>query len=195
MRLYTYPPAPNPMRLDIFLSEKGIEIETEHVDLMAKEQFGESFRAVNSGGTVPALVLDDGEVLTEVVGMYSYLEDIYPQRPLLGTDPLSRALILSWDHRCFTDGFQAVAEVLRNSGPSFGRRALPGPISYEQIPELADRGNDRIQAFYRVLNEHLEGREFMVGDDFTIADISAYVFIRANITTFVVIRVDNFSCN
>jgi len=178
MRLYTYPPAPNPMRLDIFLSEKGIEIETEHVDLMAKEQFGESFRAVNSGGTVPALVLDDGEVLTEVVGMYSYLEDIYPQRPLLGTDPLSRALILSWDHRCFTDGFQAVAEVLRNSAPSFARRALPGPISYEQIPELADRGNDRIQAFYRVLNEHLEGREFMVGDDFTIADISAYVFVK-----------------
>ncbi|MEH6617519.1 MAG: glutathione S-transferase family protein [Porticoccus sp.] len=178
MKLYTYPPAPNPMRLDIFLSEKGIEIETEHVDLMAKEQFGESFRAVNSVGTVPALVLDDGEVLTEVVGMYSYLEDIYPQKPLLGTDPLSRALILSWDHCCFTDGFQAVAEVLRNSAPGFAGRALPGPVSYEQISELAERGNERIQAFYRVLNKHLEGREFMVGDNFTIADISAYVFVK-----------------
>ncbi|MEH6466041.1 MAG: glutathione S-transferase family protein [Porticoccus sp.] len=178
MRLYTYPPAPNPMRLDIFLSEKGIEIETEYVDLMAKEQFGESFRAVNSWGTVPALALDDGEVLTEVVGMYSYLEDIYPQKPLLGTNPLSRALILSWDHRCFTDGFQAVAEVLRNSAPGFAGRAIPGPVSYEQISELVERGNERIQAFYRVLNKHLEGREFMVGDDFTIADISAYVFVK-----------------
>ncbi|MDX2350112.1 MAG: glutathione S-transferase family protein [Porticoccus sp.] len=178
MKLYTYPPAPNPMRLDIFLAEKGIDIETEHVDLMAREQFNESFRTVNSWGTVPALVLDDGEVLTEVVGMYSYLEDIYPQTPLLGTDPLSRALILSWDHHCFTDGFQAVAEVLRNSAPGFAGRALPGPVSYEQIPELADRGNERIQAFYRVLNEHLEGREFMVGDNFTIADISAYVFVK-----------------
>jgi glutathione S-transferase len=166
------------MRLGIFLAEKGIDIETEHVDLMAREQFNESFRTVNSWGTVPALLLDDGEVLTEVVGMYSYLEDIYPQIPLLGSEPLSRALILSWDHRCFTDGFQAVAEVLRNSAPGFAGRALPGPVSYEQISELADRGNERIQAFYGVLNKHLEGREFMVGDNFTVADIDAYVFVK-----------------
>jgi glutathione S-transferase len=177
MKLYTYPPAPNPMRLNIFLAEKGIQIETEQVDLMEREQFNESFRAVNSWGTVPALVLDDGVVLTEVVGMYRYLEDIYPQKPLLGTDPISRALILSWDHRCFTDGFQAVAEVLRNSAPGFAGRALPGPVSYEQISELADRGNERIQAFYGVLNKHLEGREFMVGDNFTVADIAAYGFV------------------
>tara|TARA_R110000822_G_scaffold59736_35_gene149244 strand:- start:22689 stop:23318 length:630 start_codon:yes stop_codon:yes gene_type:complete len=177
MKLYTYPPAPNPMRLAIFMAEKGVDIETEVIDLMSGEQRSDSFRAVNHWGTLPSLVLDDGTVLTEVVGMYSYLEEIYPQKPLLGTDPLSRALILSWDHRCFTDGFQAVAEALRNSVPAFAGRALPGPVSYEQIPALADRGKERIQAFYGVLDKHLEGRDFMVGDDFTVADITAYVFV------------------
>ena len=94
---------------------------------MSGEQRSDSFRAVNHWGTVPSLVLDDGTVLTEVVGMYSYLEEIYPQKPLLGSDPLSRALILSWDHRCFTDGFQAVAEALRNSVPALCRTCVAWP--------------------------------------------------------------------
>lgn len=178
MKLYTYPPAPNPKRLKIFLAEKGINLDTELVDLMSKEQFSEAYQSVNSWGTVPALVLNDGTVMTEVIGIFSYLEDIYPQKPLLGSDPLSRALILSWDHRCFTDGFLAVAEVLRNSAPAFSGRALPGPVSYEQIPQLAERGRKRIQTFYSVLNKHLDGRDFMVGDNFTIADIAAFVFIE-----------------
>lgn len=178
MKLYTYPPAPNPKRLDIFLAEKGIHLETELVDLMSKEQLSESYKLINSWGTVPALVLNDGIVMTEVIGIFSYLEDLYPQKPLMGTDPLSRALVLSWDHRCFSEGFLAVAEVLRNSAPAFAGRSLPGPVSYEQIPQLVERGKKRIQTFYSVLNQHLDGRDFMVGDHFTIADIAAFVFIE-----------------
>ncbi|PCJ90581.1 MAG: glutathione S-transferase [Porticoccaceae bacterium] len=177
MKLYTFPPAPNPKRLNIFLLEKEISIETEIVDLMAGEHRREPFLSINRHGTVPALVLDDGTVMTEVIGILSYLEALYPKTPLLGTDPLFRAQILSWDHRCFVEGFTGVAEALRNSAEAFAGRALPGPVAYEQIDELVERGRKRIQTFYRVLDEHLDGRHFMVGDTFTMADIAAYVFV------------------
>jgi len=178
MKLYTFPPAPNPRRLSIFLEEKGIDLETQVVDLMAGEQFSQEYRAINPSGTVPALFLDKGVLLTEVVGIYIYLESTFPETPLLGTDNLSRAEILSWDHRCFVEGFQAVAEVLRNGNKAFSGRALPGPVAYEQIPELAVRGHQRIQAFYQVLDKHLGGRQYMVGDSFTVADIAAWVFVE-----------------
>lgn len=178
MKLYTFPPAPNPKRLDIFTAEKGIEIETITVDLMAGEHRKASYLSVNPWGTVPALVLDDGTLMTEVIGMLSYLEELYPEVPLLGSDPVSRAQILSWDHRCFFEGFSSVAEVLRNSSEAFVDRALPGPISYAQIPDLIERGRKRIQGFYHVLNEPLKGKPFMVGDTFTVADIAAYVFVN-----------------
>lgn len=177
MKLYTFLSAPNPKRLNIFLLEKEINIETEVVDLMTGEHRREPFLSINPHGTVPALVLDDGSVMTEVIGMLSYLEALYPKTPLLGTDPLSQAQILSWDHRCFSEGFAGVAEVLRNSAEAFIGRALPGPTPYEQIPELVERGRKRVQTFYRVLDKHLDGRRFMVGDTFTVADIAAYVFV------------------
>lgn len=178
MKLYTFPPAPNPKRLDIFILEKGIEIDTTLIDLMAGEQRREPFLSINPWGTVPALVLDDGTVMTEVIGILNYLEALYPEVPLLGTDPISRAQILSWDHRCFSEGFIAVAEVLRNSSEVFVNRALPGPIAYAQIPALVERGQKRIHGFYQVLDEHLQEKDFMVGDTFTVADIAAYVFVN-----------------
>lgn len=178
MKLYTFPPAPNPKRLDIFIAEKGVKIDTSPVDLMAGEQRREPFLSVNPWGTVPTLVLDDGTVMTEVIGILSYLEELYPQVPLLGLDPVSRAQILSWDHRCFSEGFNGVAEVLRNSSDAFVGRALPGPIAYAQIPDLVERGRKRIHGFYRVLDEHLKGKPFMVGNTFTVADIAAYVFVN-----------------
>jgi len=177
MKLYTFPPAPNPKRLSLFLAEKSIDIETVIVDLMEGEQRKEPYLSVNAWGTVPALVLDDGTLMIEVIGIFSYLEELYPQAPLLGTDPISRAQVLSWDHRCFSEGFTGVAEVLRNSVEVFAGRALPGPVSYEQIPELVERGRKRIYSFYDVLNGHLKNKNFMVGDTFTVADIGAYVFV------------------
>ena len=178
MKLYTFPPAPNPKRLSIFIAEKGITLETITVDLMSGEHRKEPYLTVNPLGTVPALVLADGTVMSEVIGILSYLEALYPQIPLLGTDPLSRAEVLSWDHRCFVEGIVGVAEAFRNSSEAFVGRGLSGPVPYEQIPELVDRGHKRIQAFYHVLDEHLDGCEFMVGDTFTVADIAAYVFVN-----------------
>ena len=127
MKLYTYDPAPNPRRLALFLKHKGLDIESQQVDLMTGEQLGEAYRAINPHCTVPALVLDDGTVLTEVIGIVTYLEALHPEKPLLGTTPLEKALVSSWDHHLFVGLMSAVASILRNASKGFQNRALPGP--------------------------------------------------------------------
>lgn len=181
MKLYNYKGAPNPLRLDLYIAEKGIEIETQQVDLMKGEQFEESFKAINPLTTVPALVVDEGEVFTEVIAMYSYLESKYPDIPLMGTNEIERAKVLTWDHRCYAQGLGPIADALRNSKSAFKGRALAGPDPVEQVPELVERGRLRIGYFYNELEGHLKaqkekGYDYMVGNTFTVADIAAFVF-------------------
>lgn len=171
MKLYTYDPAPNPRRLALFLKLKGIALETQQVDLMTGEQLADAYRQINPVGTVPALVLDDGTLLTEVIGMYVYLEELYPERPLMGTTGVERALVISWCHRLFSSLMLAIASVLRNRGKSFANRALPGPLDLPQIPALAERGLMQIEHILPELDAHLESSTWLAGDTFTAADI------------------------
>ncbi len=175
MHLYTYDPAPNPRRLGLFLAWKGIDIDTTQVDLMQLEQLGEPYRAINPSGTVPTLVLDDGSLMTEVIAICDYLESLYPQKPLLGTTPLLRAQVLGWDHQIYMNAFSAVAEILRNGNPNFADRALPGPDRVAQIPALVERGRERLQRAWKDYDDALGGREFLVGDSLTLADIDLLV--------------------
>lgn len=177
MKLFTYDPAPNPRRVNLFLSYKGIELPTEQVDLRARKQFSPHFQAINPRCVVPALQLDDGSVLCDGIAICTYLEHLYPQKPLLGTDALERAQILSWDQYIFSDGFLAVAEVLRNQSPQFEHRALPGAELFEQIPDLIARGRKRLHVFYWALERHLQGRQFIVAEQLTFADIDAFVTV------------------
>lgn len=175
MHLYTYDPAPNPRRLGLFLTWKGIDIETTQVDLMHLEQLGEAYRAISPAGTVPTLVLDDGTLMTEVIAICDYLESLHPQKPLMGTTPLARAQVLGWDHQIFVGALSAVAEVLRNGNPNFADRALPGPVKTPQIPALAERGRERLRRGWQTYDDALRGRNFLVGDALTLADIDLLV--------------------
>jgi glutathione S-transferase len=175
MKLYTYDPAPNPKRLKLFMQYKGIEIETTQIDLMKKEQLGEDYLQINSQGTVPALVLDDGTVLTEVIGMCAYLEELYPEKPLLGTTALEKAQILSWDHKLYNMIFPAVADALRNGKPNFANRALPGPLEVPQIAELVDRGKMRLDWAWPELDGEMSSRDWLAGDHFSLADIDLMI--------------------
>ncbi len=177
MKLYTYDPAPNPKRLTLFMAHKGIEIETQQIDMMAAEQLGETFRSINPECTVPALVLDDGTVLTEVVGICCYLEELYPGRPLMGQTALERAQVISWDHKLFVGSIQAVASMLRNSSKGFAGRALSGPLDIPQIPELVDRGLLQLQYALPKLDTHLAQSPWVAGENFTLADIDLWVVV------------------
>jgi glutathione S-transferase len=175
MHLYTFDPAPNPRRLQLFIHYKGIDVETTQIDLMEKAQLEEDYLRINPAGTVPALVLDDGTVLSEVIGACDYLEALYPERPLLGTTPLERAQVLSWDHRLFNTCIMAVAEILRNGNPNFADRALPGPLPVPQIPELVERGRLRLGPGFATADEALARSPFLAGEQPSLADIDLLV--------------------
>lgn len=177
MTFYDCSTAPSPRRARILLAEKGIAHETVQIDLRSGEQFGDAYRKVNPQCTVPALRTEEGVVLTDNAAIAAYVEARFPEPPLLGSTPLEKAAIASWNWRVEFDGLLAVAEAMRNSSPAMAGRALPGPVDYPQIPELAQRGLARLQAFFDALNDQLAGRDFIAAERFSIADITAVVAV------------------
>lgn len=175
--LYDCATAPSPRRARILLAEKGIAHETVEVDLRSGEQFGDAYRKVNPQCTVPALRTDDGLLLTDNAAIAAWAEARFPQPPLLGSTPREKAEIASWNWRIEFEGLLSIAEAMRNSAPALAGRALPGPVDYAQIPELARRGLARVQRFFADLDERLAGRDFVAADRFSVADITAVVAV------------------
>ena len=175
--LYDCATAPSPRRARILLAEKGVTHETVQIDLRSGEQLGEAYRQINPQCTVPALRTEDGVVLTDNAAIAAYLEARYPEPPLLGTTPLEKAEIASWQWRVEFEGLMPIAETLRNRPPAMAGRALPGPVNYGQIPQLAERGLARLQQFLLDLNARLAGRDFIATDRLSIADITAVVAV------------------
>lgn len=178
MHLYTYDPAPNPRRLTLFLAYKCIELPTTQIDMRVNAHREADYLAINPLGTLPALQTDEGPLLTEGIAICAYLEAKFPDRPLMGTTSIERALVLSWDHRIFVSLFEAFAEIFRNGSPGFKDRALPGPTDIEQIPALVHRGRKRFRATLELFDRELENRPFLCGDQITFADIDLLVAVE-----------------
>src|SRR5512132_739595 len=178
MKLYDCVSAPSPRRVLIFLAEKGVRLPTVQVDLRSGEHLQPAFAAINPWHTVPAIELNDGTAISGASACCRYLEEVYPDPPLMGRDPKEKAVVAMWDHRCELDGFLAAAEALRNEARGMKGRALPGPVGYEQIPALAERGKARVGHFYEVLNERLADSEFVAGPNYSVADITAFVSVE-----------------
>jgi glutathione S-transferase len=175
--LYDYKMAPNPRRARILLAEKLITHETIQIDLAAGEHLGEAYRAINPACTVPALRLPDGTIITENTGIAAYIEAAYPEPPMLGRTPVEKGLVASWNARVEFEGLMAVGEALRNSAPGMAGRALTGPESFVQVAEIAARGLMRTEKFFDMLDAHLQGRNFVAIEHFSMADITAVVTV------------------
>ncbi len=147
------------------------------MDLRGGEQFTDSFRAINPDCVVPVLQLDDGSCLSEVLAICDYLEAKYPEPALLGTNEEERARILMWNGKAEQQGLLAVGDGFRNRAKGFKDRAATGPVPYPQIPELAERGRDRVKQFFQRLDGQLADNEYVAGDSYSIADISALVAV------------------
>ncbi len=175
MKFYDCQTAPSPRRTRIFLAEKGLEVETVEVDLGKQEQLGDAFRAINPRCTVPVLQLDDGTCLTENAGIVAYVEALRPDPPLLGSTPEQKGAVADWVARLEFEGFLPIADAFRNRTKGMVDRAITGPTNYAQIPELAERGHARGLEFFETLNARLGESEYLAGDFFSWADISAAV--------------------
>lgn len=175
--LYESKGSPNSRRVRMFIAEKGISIPVQPVDLGAKEQFSDAYRAINPRSQVPSLALADGPVIAEVPAIWRYLEETYPDTPLLGTTPQSKALVAMWERRAELDGFAPVMEGVRNAVAGLKDRALSGPHDYKQIPELVERSKQRVANFFDDFNERLATGRYVAGDDFSVADITALVTV------------------
>lgn len=177
MKLYDFPGPPSPRRIRMFLAEKGVTIDIEELNIREGAHLTPEFKAINPRCTIPTLVMDDGNILTEGDAILRYLEEKFPEKPLFGTTAEERGIINNWLHIADVDGFHAVAELLRNSLERFENRAITGSRDVAQISELAERGRNRIGFFYEDLNTQLEGRTYVAGDSYSVADISSLMVV------------------
>ncbi len=177
MILYDVKIAPSPRRVRIFLAEKNLDVEVIQVNTAEGEHLKEDFLKLNPWATVPVLKLDDGTCISEAIACCRYLEENYPNPPLMGVDPSEKAIISMWEHRMEWDGFLPVAEFLRNTVERFKNRGLTGTLNFNQIPALAERGQKRIAHFHDFLDKRLAESKFVATDKYSIADITAQVSI------------------
>lgn len=170
LKLYNHSQAPNPRRVRIFAAEKGINLTLEEVDILTGKSRTPEFLVKNSSGAVPVLELDDGSHLSESVAICRYLEGLHPEPNLLGHDPREQADIERWNRRMEFELFAAIGRTFQNTSPLLQGR-------FKQFPEYGEA--QRALAYQRLerMDRELNGRQFVAGDRFTIADITALVAI------------------
>src|SRR6516162_9396157 len=125
MKFYDCATAPSPRRVRIFLAEKGLTVPTVQVDLRNGEQFTPAFRALNPDCMVPVLELDNGAVITDIIAICRYFEELYPDPPLMGRSAEERAIIESWlFRRSWSEGVFGFSISLRGSMRAWPRMSL-----------------------------------------------------------------------
>jgi glutathione S-transferase len=167
MKLYDSKAAPNPRRVRIYLAEKGIAVPTEQVDIMAKQHYSPDYAQVNPLQRMPALVLDDGTVITETIAICRYFEALNPDPPMFGVGAKDQAIVEMWQRRCELSLFFPVAHVFRHTHPAMKELEVP------QVPEWAEANRPRVLEFLRVLDAQLVKNKFVAGERYTVADITA----------------------
>lgn len=166
MKLYDTKTAPNPRRTRIFLAEKGISVPTEQVDMVTFQHKAPKYTAINPLQRMPALVLDDGTVITESIAICRYFEMLQPEPPLFGKGAKEVALVEMWNRRCEINFFANVAAVFRHLHPAMKEFEVP------QVPAYAEAMRPRAIWFLELLDKELASREFIAGDRFSVADIT-----------------------
>ena len=175
MKLYSNAVAPNPRRVRIFLAEKGggtvpADIEIVDVDLIKRENEGETFRAINPLGLVPVLELDDGRRLAESMAICRYFEELYPAPPLFGSDPWQRAEVEQWSRHMELELFRPASNAFRHTHAYWKDRI-------EQAPDWGDICRRKTLSTLTWLESILARREWIAGDAMSVADITALVAV------------------
>ena len=169
MRLHQSPFAPNARRVRMFLAEKGIEMEQVFVDLAKLDQKTQAYSALNPFQLIPALELDDGDVITESIAICRYLEELHPEPSLFGTSPRERAEIEMWQRLAELQLMLSIAQVFRHTHPAMKEMENP------QVPQWADVNRGKALTAMRRFDAVLASRRFLAGERFSVADITGLV--------------------
>jgi len=171
MQLYDGGRAPNPRRVRIFLAEKGISVPTEQVDLGSLKHKAAEFAAINPLQRVPALVLDEGRVLSESIAICRYFEALHPEPALFGRGPLEEAWVEMWQRRLELHLLFPVAHVFRNLHPAMKEMEVP------QVPAWAEANKPRVMDFLALLDRELGTRRYVAGEHYSVADITGMIAV------------------
>jgi glutathione S-transferase len=164
---------PNPRVVNMFMAEKGIEIPKVQVDLMAGDNRKEPYLSKNPAGQMPALELDDGVVLCEILPICEYIDETHPSPPLIGTNPEERGVTRMWTRRIDLN----VCEPMAN-GFRFGEGLRLFENRVRVIPHASDDLKTVAKEKLAWLDGLVAGRQWIVGDRFTLADILLFVFVE-----------------
>jgi glutathione S-transferase len=164
--LYDNKVAPNPRRVRVFLAEKGVSVPTRQVDIGTRENRKPPFLAKNPLGGLPVLELDDGTCIAESVAICRYFEELHPNPPLMGTDARDRAIVEMWSRRTELELWRHVSGCFQHTHDFFKGRI-------EQVREWGELCRKTARERLAWLDGELASRDFVAGERFTIADITA----------------------
>ncbi len=171
MKLYELAPTPSARRVSIFLAEKGITIPRVNVDLRGGENLNPEFKAKSLNGRIPLLELDDGSYLCESIAICRYLDELYPsENSLFGNTPQARAQVEMWQRIVELQGLMVAFQAFRNLTGVYKDRETC-------VEAWGVESRQRVIAFLPTLEQQLAKSAHVAGDSFSIADITAYVFI------------------
>jgi len=178
LKLYVTPVAPNPTRVRLYVAEKiaagaKMDLSEVRVNLIKGEQNSAEHLARNPFGRVPVLELADGSSLGESLAIMEYLEELYPEPPMIGREPLERARVRELERIAELGVLQPVARIVH---------ATNSPLGHAPDPGIANQSRSVLEKALGVLEGAIaDGREFVAGDRCTIADCTlqaAFQFAR-----------------
>ena len=163
---------PNPQVVRMFAAERGIDLATQDIDLMAGENRQPEHLKRNPSGQSPCLEMDDGSYLSEITAICEYLDEVSPGESLIGSTPEQRAETRMWTRRVDLNICEPLAGGFRFSEglPLFKDRIVT-------VPEAADGLKRIAQDRLKWLDAQLEGKEFLCGSRVTLADVLLYCFL------------------
>ena len=175
MKIHDIPGFPNPLRIRIVLAEKGLadQVEFVKVDLPGAEHKQDAFLAINPTGTVPVLELDDGLYLSECTAITEYLDNLDGDPILTGKTPREKGVIHMMQKRAESQLIDAVGDYFHHATPGLGAtlQAYKSP-DWTGRAEWGRQQGDKAIAGMRYFDRVLQGRPYVAGEAFSMADIT-----------------------
>lgn len=166
MKIYDTKTAPTPRRVRIFLAEKAIQMNYVQVDIQGGENLSKTMRNKNPIGKVPILELDDGTCISESDAICAYFEALQPEPYLFGQSALEKGQVMMWQRQVEFCLFMQIGMCFQHSTGYFKDRMTP-------VPEYGKEAGINAAKFLKVLERRLSQSEYIAGEKYSIADITA----------------------